>query len=136
MLLEAMVAVLALATVMALAPGSPALKEDPNLIYAAASPVPGAGRDQPLARPLLRPARFSTFVYDTLDVCTRLARYILQEFTGLKGRAGIWLATAATLVLPCCSCCRQRKGLPGRLADLRLQQPAAGGPDPAALRCG
>ena len=27
---------------------------------------------------------FSTFVYDTLDVCTRLARYIFQELTGLK----------------------------------------------------
>ena len=43
---------------------------------------------------------FSTFVYDTLDVCTRLARYILQEFTGLKGKAGVVLATAGTLVLP------------------------------------
>ncbi len=30
----------------------------------------------------------------------QLARYILQEFTGLKGRGGVFLATAATLALP------------------------------------
>ncbi len=101
MLLEALVAVLALATVMALAPGSPALKEDPNLIYARgiARYLGMAGIDPSLALSFALLA-FSTFVYDTLDVCTRLARYILQEFTGLKGRAGVWLATAATLVLP------------------------------------
>jgi len=101
MLLEALVAVLALATVMALAPSSPALKEDPNLIYARgiARYLGLAGIDPSLALSFALLA-FSTFVYDTLDVCTRLARYILQEFTGLKGRAGVVLATAATLALP------------------------------------
>ncbi len=101
MLLEALVAVLALATVMALAPGSPALKEDPNLIYARgiARYLGLAGIDPGLALSFALLA-FSTFVYDTLDVCTRLARYILQEFTGLKGRAGVALATGATLALP------------------------------------
>jgi carbon starvation protein len=101
MLLEALVAVLALATVMALAPGSPELKEDPNLIYARgiARYLGLAGINPSLALSFALLA-FSTFVYDTLDVCTRLARYILQEFTGLKGRAGVWLATAATLALP------------------------------------
>src|SRR6185369_3793428 len=43
---------------------------------------------------------FTTFVYDTLDVCTRLGRYILQELTGMQGWAGRWLATAATAGLP------------------------------------
>jgi carbon starvation protein len=101
MLLEALVAVLALATVMALAPGSPALKEDPNLIYARgiARYLGMAGIDPALALSFALLA-FSTFVYDTLDVCTRLARYILQEFTGLKGKAGVALATSATLALP------------------------------------
>ena len=28
---------------------------------------------------------FSTFVFDTLDVCTRLGRYILQELLGWQG---------------------------------------------------
>jgi len=101
MLLEALVAVLALATVMALAPGSPALKEDPNMIYARgiARYLGMAGIDPSLALSFALLA-FSTFVYDTLDVCTRLARYILQEFTGLKGKAGVVLATAGTLALP------------------------------------
>ena len=31
---------------------------------------------------------FTTFVYDTLDVCTRLGRYILQELTGRHDRRG------------------------------------------------
>ena len=30
---------------------------------------------------------FSTFVFDTLDVSTRLGRYILQELSGWTGRA-------------------------------------------------
>jgi carbon starvation protein len=43
---------------------------------------------------------FSTFVFDTLDVATRLGRYILQELTGRKGRAAAVVATAATVVVP------------------------------------
>jgi carbon starvation protein len=38
---------------------------------------------------------FSTFVFDTLDVSTRLGRYLLQEIFGWSGRAG---AAAATLL--------------------------------------
>ena len=43
---------------------------------------------------------FTTFVYDTLDVATRLGRYVIQELFGLRGRAGTWIATLATLILP------------------------------------
>lgn len=43
---------------------------------------------------------FATFVFDTLDACTRLARYVLLEITGWKGRAGTLGATALTLALP------------------------------------
>ena len=43
---------------------------------------------------------FSTFVFDTLDVCTRLGRYIVQELTGIQGRAGSILGTLATIALP------------------------------------
>jgi carbon starvation protein len=38
---------------------------------------------------------FSTFVFDTLDVATRLGRYLLQELLGWRGVAG---ATAGTLL--------------------------------------
>ncbi|MCY3002417.1 MAG: carbon starvation protein A [Planctomycetota bacterium] len=40
---------------------------------------------------------FSTFVFDTLDVATRLGRYLIQELTGLKGPVGAFLGTFATL---------------------------------------
>jgi carbon starvation protein len=43
---------------------------------------------------------FTTFVYDTLDVCTRLGRYILQELTGMQGAAGRWFATGLTAGVP------------------------------------
>jgi carbon starvation protein len=43
---------------------------------------------------------FSTFVFDTLDVSTRLGRYTLQELFGWTGTAGAIAATALTLLLP------------------------------------
>jgi len=43
---------------------------------------------------------FSTFVFDTLDVSTRLGRYIIQELTGLSGRGGAVLGTALTAFVP------------------------------------
>jgi len=43
---------------------------------------------------------FSTFVFDTLDVCMRLGRYILQEMFGWKGLAGAVGGTIATGALP------------------------------------
>lgn len=43
---------------------------------------------------------FSTFVFDTLDVSTRLGRYIVQELFGLKGRIGAIIGTLATVALP------------------------------------
>jgi len=43
---------------------------------------------------------FSTFVFDTLDVCTRLGRYIAQELFGWRGRAGALVGTLLTVALP------------------------------------
>jgi carbon starvation protein len=40
---------------------------------------------------------FSTFVFDTLDVCTRLGRYIVQELFGWTGRLGALLGTLCTV---------------------------------------
>jgi carbon starvation protein len=39
-------------------------------------------------------------VFDTLDVCTRLGRYVLQELFGWRGTRGAVLATLITLVPP------------------------------------
>ena len=101
MLLEGLVAVLALATVMMISPGSSQLKTDPNLIYADGLArylgLLGVGFDIAFPFALLA---FSTFVYDTLDVSTRLARYVLQELTGWRGFQGGCLATAISLIVP------------------------------------
>jgi carbon starvation protein len=103
MLMEGMVAVVSLACVMVLARGS-ALTEGvpkPNFIYAS-----GLGRflgelhvPQTFAVSFALMA-FTTFVYDTLDVCTRLGRYIIQELTGLADWKGRWLGTALTAGIP------------------------------------
>jgi len=102
MLMEAMVAVIALSCVMMFAQGSSTLAQGkPNFIYAA-----GMGAYlQPLGiAPAIAVAfalmAFTTFVYDTLDVCTRLGRYIIQELTGWKGRFGAFVATTATAGVP------------------------------------
>ena len=43
---------------------------------------------------------FSTFVFDTLDVATRLGRYLVQELIGIGGRAGALIGTLATVAVP------------------------------------
>jgi carbon starvation protein len=43
---------------------------------------------------------FSTFVFDTIDVSTRLGRYLVQELLGWKGRTGAWAGTIATVLAP------------------------------------
>jgi carbon starvation protein len=101
MLMEGLVAVLAIATVVMLPKGSDTLKLEPNLIYAN-----GIAKYMGLIHIPFEAAlpfallAFSTFVYDTLDVCTRLARYIFQELTGWKSRTGIFAAALASLVIP------------------------------------
>lgn len=101
MLLEGLVAVLALATVMMLKKGDATLSETPNFIYASglARYLEMVGINFSLALTFALLA-FSTFVYDTLDVCTRLARYILQELVGWKSWAGAFAATFVTLLIP------------------------------------
>jgi carbon starvation protein len=101
MLLEALVAVVALSCVMMLASGDPMLNKAPNFIYAngmakflAVFHIPAAFG---VSFGLLA---FATFVYDTLDICTRLGRYIIQELTGWHGRWGRWTATAVMAAAP------------------------------------
>jgi carbon starvation protein len=98
MLLEGLIAVISLSCVAMLAPGDPGLGKDVDTIFAS-----GIAR---FAEVLGVPAAFgfsfgllalATFIYDTLDVCTRLGRYILQELLGLGGARGRVLATVLTL---------------------------------------
>jgi carbon starvation protein len=101
MLLEAMVATLALSCVMILPPGSKLLDREPNIVYAngvsqflQVLSIPGTFA---MAFGLMA---FTTFVYDTLDVCTRLGRFIVQELTGLHNFAGRVLGSALTAGVP------------------------------------
>ena len=41
---------------------------------------------------------FSTFVFDTLDVSTRLGRYLIEELTGLSGISGAMIGTTLTIL--------------------------------------
>lgn len=101
MLLEAMVAILALCCVMMFAAGSKELKGGPNLIYAEGLGrfVQAIGIDRSFGMAFALMA-FTTFVYDTLDVCTRLGRFIIQELTGWRGSYGRWFGTALTAGVP------------------------------------
>lgn len=101
MLLEGLVAVIALACVMILLPSDPLAKKAPNFIYASAignflgliGITPALGISFGLMA-------FTTFVYDTLDICTRLGRYIVEELTGLKNIVGKSLGSILTTVVP------------------------------------
>ncbi len=101
MLLEGLVAVIALATVMMFAKGDVALDKGPTAIYAQGlaqfASILGVPTSIAMSFGLLA---FATFVYDTLDVATRLARYIFQELTGWQGNRGRMGATLATLIVP------------------------------------
>ena len=101
MLLEGLVAVIALATVMVLSPGDPTTQASPDRIYAngLAHFVERFGINPEFARSFALLA-FATFIYDTLDVATRLGRYIFQELTGWQGKWGRVWATLCTLALP------------------------------------
>lgn len=102
MLLEGFFACLSLATLMVLAPG--AAKSSPDAIYAGGIAEFGTrvggllGGDADAVYDALMPFAllcFATFVFDTLDACTRLARYVMMELTGWTTR---WQAVVATLV--------------------------------------
>jgi carbon starvation protein len=102
MLMEGMVAVVSLCCVMMLAQSAgTALIGKPNLIYAQGVgnflTVIGVPAAFGISFGLLA---FTTFVYDTLDVCTRLGRYIVQELTGWQNQFGRWLGTGVTIAVP------------------------------------
>lgn len=99
MLAEGFVALIALVTIM-IAPSDAIAGLSPGTIYGN-----GIGRflalvvgEEHLAFAVTFGAMaFSTFVFDTLDVSTRLGRYLLQELSGWRGRTGATIATLATV---------------------------------------
>jgi carbon starvation protein len=103
MLLEGMVAVVALCCVMMLATDSPLLQGNLNagLIYAQGI---GAFLESVRIPAFYGVAfalmAFTTFIFDTLDVCTRLGRFIFQELSGWRDARGRWLGTLLTALAP------------------------------------
>jgi carbon starvation protein len=101
MLLEGVVALVSLACVMILPANSDLASKAPDKIFGV-----GIGSFlHELGVPLqfavtFGMLAFATFVYDTLDVCTRLARYLFTEFTGWRTRTAGITGTVITLLLP------------------------------------
>jgi carbon starvation protein len=102
MLLEGFVAVIALATVMILAPAD-AGKLPPARVYGdglASFLSILLGKNAILFCATFGAMAFSTFVFDTLDVSTRLGRYLLQELFNAPGKVAGVLAAGATAGVP------------------------------------
>ena len=101
MLVEGLVAVIALSTIMMIGANDPLTKGAPLAIY-------GAGMAKFFSIFGI-PERYgnsfgilalSTFILTTLDTATRLARYIFQEFFSMENKNARYIATAVTLCLP------------------------------------
>jgi carbon starvation protein len=101
MLIEGLVAVIALATLAMLKPGDPLFTKAPLQIYGAGMGrflgVFGIPERVGTSFGLLA---LSTFILTTLDTATRLGRYVFEELFNLKGGATRYVSTLATLVLP------------------------------------
>lgn len=101
MLLEGLVAVVALSTVAMIAKGDALTGKPPLVIY-------GTGVSNFLfALGIPKKLGFSfglmalsAFVLTTLDTATRLGRYIFEEFFNFKGAPSRYISTLATLALP------------------------------------
>jgi len=100
MLCETFVALIALTTIMILAPGA---KVPPGAVYGRGIGEYMAvviGREHLLFATVFGSMAFSTFIFDTLDVATRLGRYILQELFAWRGSTAAALATLVTVAVP------------------------------------
>jgi carbon starvation protein len=98
MLLEGMVALIALATVIIVAPDE-IRGRSPGTLYGngiATFISVMLGKQAYLFAATFGAMAFSTFVFDTLDVATRLGRYLLQELFGRQSRSAGVLGSLAT----------------------------------------
>jgi carbon starvation protein len=86
---------------MVLGAGQVNTLKDPNMIYASgiATFLNCLGIPHGFALNFALLA-FATFVYDTLDVATRLGRYIFEELAGVRNRFSPYIASFITLLLP------------------------------------
>jgi carbon starvation protein len=101
MLLEGLVAVIALATVVILPKGDQLTMKAPLTIYGTGIAhflsVLGISEKMGFSFGLLA---LSAFILTTLDTATRLGRYVFEELFNLKGARSRYVSTLATLALP------------------------------------
>ena len=115
MLCEAFVALIALVTVMIASPTVRAPRRAPSTARASGGSSPSLlGREHLLFATIFGAMAFSTFVFDTLDVATRLGRYILQELFDWRSRASGALATLATVGRAAALPAERRPAAPGK----------------------
>jgi carbon starvation protein len=114
MLLEAFVALIALATIMIVAtPGA----KGAGAVYSEGIGKFVAllvGQEHVLFATVFGAMAFSTFIFDTLDVATRLGRYVLQELFSAPSRAAAAVATFATVGVPAVFLLSAPASVPGK----------------------
>lgn len=101
MLVEGLVAIIAIATVAILSTGDNLLKQQPLIIYA-------SGMSKFFSAVHLNPEygfkfgllALSAFILTTLDSATRIGRYVFQELFQFKGPKARFIATLATVAIP------------------------------------
>jgi carbon starvation protein len=101
MLLEGVVAVIAISTVIMLTMQSDAVRQQPLAIFA-------TGMGEFFKAIKLNPRygvhfgllALSAFVLTTLDTATRIGRYVFQEFFNISGSGARFIATIATITIP------------------------------------
>jgi carbon starvation protein len=101
MLLESFVGIIALSALLLLGTSEAQQLQDPNRIFAGgiSTFLASLGINRAFAFNFALLA-FATFVYDTLDVATRLGRYVFQELTAWRGKFSSCAAALTTLILP------------------------------------
>ncbi|MEX0321808.1 MAG: carbon starvation protein A [Puniceicoccaceae bacterium] len=114
MLVEGVLAVFALGTIAILTEiEREAAGPNPTIIFAtgASKFMASVGLPQSLAMEFTLLA-VSTFLLTTLDTCTRLSRFIMEEFLQVRSPATRWLGTAAVLIGPALAVFVQIDGQP------------------------
>lgn len=101
MLIEGLVAVIAISTVAILVKGDALTGKDPLIVYGTGLgkflTVFGIPSNLGFSFGLLA---LSTFILTTLDTATRIGRYAFEEFFNLKGKKMRYFSTLATVILP------------------------------------
>jgi carbon starvation protein len=114
MLLEAFVALIALTTLMIVADGPK--MAGPGKVYGDGIGkylTVLIGKDNYIFAATFGAMAFSTFVFDTLDVSTRLGRYVLQELFSWRTRTAGVVASLLTLLPPAIFIATARPPAPG-----------------------